>query len=120
MSAFKFHQRRTRRWWYGGGATLVATLFFVAFFVASSGAVVNGSPSGFEADDGNLTLELTGGANTDWNCFAGNPNSGGFSTAVSSPSGCKKTSGATQVTADVARVQATAQLQPVVEPQATD
>src|SRR3954447_23057773 len=100
MSAFKFHQRRTRRWWYGGGATLVATLFFVVFFVASSGAVVNGSPSGFEADDGNMTLQLTGGSNTDWNCFAG-ANTAGFSTAVSKPSGCKVTTGATQVTADL-------------------
>jgi hypothetical protein len=98
MTAFRFNQRRTRRWWYGGGVTLVATLFFVVFFVASSGAIVLGSPSNFESNDGNMTLQTSG--NTDWNCFAGNPNSGGFSTAVSSPAGCAVTTGATQVTAD--------------------
>jgi hypothetical protein len=79
----------------------VATVFFVVFFVASSGAVVSGSPSGFESNDGNMTLEATAGNNTDWNCFAGVGNTGGFSTAVSSPAGCKVTTGATQVTADL-------------------
>ena len=101
MTAFKFHERRTRRWWYGGGLTLVATLFFVVFFVASSGAVVSGSPSNFESNDGNMTND-TGTAtvkSTDWNCFTNSDNFAN-SPPVNSSSNCAATSGATQVTAD--------------------
>jgi hypothetical protein len=87
---------RRRGWWYGG-ATLVAALFFVVFFVASSGAVVSGSPSGFESNDGNMLLNATtANTNTDWNCFLGH---GGFQPGTPSTN-CKVTTGATQVTAD--------------------
>jgi hypothetical protein len=91
---------RKRRWW-GVGALLGTAAFFVVFFVASSGAVVTGSPSGFESNDGNMTLESAAGTGTDWNCFAGAGNTGGFSTAVSRPAGCKVTTGAVQTTADL-------------------
>jgi hypothetical protein len=47
---------------------------------------------------GNSPTTLNG--STDWNCFAGAGNTGGFSTTVSSPAGCAVTTGATQVTAD--------------------
>jgi hypothetical protein len=89
---------RRRRWLFLC-ATLVA-LGVAAFFIAGAGAVVSGSPSGFESEDGNMTLGTTDGTHTDWNCFAGVGNTGGFSTAVSAPSGCKATTGASQVTAD--------------------
>ena len=80
---------------------LGAALIFAVFFVASSGAVT-GSPSGFESGDGNMTLQTVANppTATDWNCFAGANNTGGFATSVASPTGCKVTSGATQLTAD--------------------
>jgi hypothetical protein len=76
MTAFGFHRRPTRRWWYAG-TTLLAVAVFSVLFVASSGAVVSGSPSGFETNDGNMVLHgnspvsnpLNG--NADWNCFYG-------------------------------------------------
>jgi hypothetical protein len=87
---------RRRGWWYGG-ATLATALFFVVFFVASSGAVVSGSPSGFESSDGNMVLNATTtGTNTDWNCFVGSDN---FQ-AGTPDTKCKVKTGATQVTAD--------------------
>lgn len=61
---------RRRRWWYAG-VTLAAAAFFAVFFVTSS-AALTGSPSNFEAGDGNMTLETSG--NTDWNCFQGTDN----------------------------------------------
>jgi hypothetical protein len=89
---------RRRRWLFL--CTIVAALAAAAFYIVGASAVVTGSPSGFESNDGNMTLEATGGSNTDWNCFAGAGNTGGFATTVSSPTGCKVTTGATQVTAD--------------------
>jgi hypothetical protein len=89
---------RRRRWLFL--CTTVAALGVAAFFIAGAGAVVSGSPSGFESNDGNMTLQNTGGANTDWNCFAGAGNTGGFATSVSAPTGCKVTTGATQLNAD--------------------
>jgi hypothetical protein len=44
-------------------------------FVVSAGAIVAGSPSNFEANDGNMVVNTAG--HTDWNCFA-NGNSAGF------------------------------------------
>jgi hypothetical protein len=79
----------------------LVALATAAVFIAGAGAV-NNSPSGFESGDGNMTLE--GGSaqnktNTDWNCFQG---AAGFATLLSgTPAGCKVTSGATQVTADL-------------------
>jgi hypothetical protein len=94
MAAFNFHRRKTRRWWYVGTTLAVAALFAV-FFVTSSSALIN-SPSGFEAGDGNMTLE-GGSGHTDWNCFQG---AHGFSSLGSTPAGCATTSGATDITAD--------------------
>jgi hypothetical protein len=68
MAAFEFHRQRTRRWWYAGLTLAVAALFAV-FFVAGAGAVLTNSPSSFEANDGNMTVETA--SNSDWNCFAG-------------------------------------------------
>jgi hypothetical protein len=51
----------------------------MALFVVSAGAIVNGSPSNFESNDGNMTVETAG--NTDWNCFA-NSNSSGFASGI--------------------------------------
>ena len=99
MTAFRFHQRRTRRWWYAG-ATLMAAALFAVFFVVGAGAVT-GSPSGFESGDGNMTLQAASG--TDWNCFQGTTGPGGsaFATLASgTPAGCTVTSGATQTWAD--------------------
>jgi hypothetical protein len=95
MAAFNFHRRKTRRWWYAG-ATVVAVAFFTVFYVGGAFAVT-GSPSNFESADGNMTLQASG--NTDWNCFQG---ANGFATLASgTPAGCAKTSGATQVSADL-------------------
>lgn len=95
MAAFNFHRRRTRRWWYAG-MTLMAAAAFAVFYVGGASAVT-GSPSNFESHDGNMTLGASG--NTDWNCFQG---AGGFATLASgTPTGCAKTSGATQVSADL-------------------
>lgn len=88
---------RRRRWLFLS-ATLAA-LGAAAFFIAGAGAVTN-SPSGFESGDGNMTLQTTSGTATDWNCFAGSGNTGGFATTVSSPTGCKSTSGAQATTPD--------------------
>jgi hypothetical protein len=50
----------------------------------TSRAVVNGSPSNFESNDGNMTVQTTG--NTDWNCFA-NGNSSGFASNITVSTG---------------------------------
>src|SRR5437870_5031406 len=76
---------------------LVSAISAAAISITGAGAVT-GSPSGFESSDGNMVLDTSG--NTDWNCFAGSGNTGGFSTSVSSPAGCAVTSGATQTWAD--------------------
>jgi hypothetical protein len=74
MAAFNFHRRKTRRWWYVG-ATLVAAALFAVFYVAGAGAVVSGSPSGFESSDGDMVLtDTSSGGSTDWNCFLGTSN----------------------------------------------
>ena len=88
-------ERRTRRWWYAS-ATLVAAVAFAVLFVASSGAVVTGSPSGFESNDGNMVLNNTDGSHTDWNCFVGSDN---FQSGTPNTN-CKVKTGATHVTAD--------------------
>jgi hypothetical protein len=93
MSAFRFGQRHRRRWSYAL-ATVVAVTLATVFVAARSGAVT-GSPSHFESSDGNMTLETSG--NTDWNCFV---NSDGFAHNGPTPSGCRVTTGATQITAD--------------------
>src|SRR3954468_6511865 len=51
------------------GLALVVATGLAIFFVGASGAVVAGSPSGFESNDGNMTVEGLSAA--DWNCFAG-------------------------------------------------
>lgn len=90
---------RRRRWVFV--VTALAAIASAAFFISAAGAVT-GSPSGFESSDGDMVLTTTGGGHTDWNCFAGPGNSGGFSTSTdfSSHTGCAKTTGASQVTAD--------------------
>jgi len=90
-----FRRGRGRRFWFLASTVAVAAAFGIVF-VAASGAVLPGSPSGFESNDGNMTLDTSG--NTDWNCFQG---ANGFATLSSgTPAGCKVTSGATQLTAD--------------------
>src|ERR1700751_4899298 len=89
---------RRRRWLFL--FTTIAALAAAAFFIAGAGAVT-GSPSGFESADGNMTLQTSG--KNDWNCFAGPSNTGGFSKSAGfPPSGCAKTSGATNIPADPA------------------
>jgi len=75
---------------------LLATVLGLSLGISGSLLVfaVTGSPSNFESADGNMTLEASN--NTDWNCFVG----GGFVT-VTPPAGCKVTTGATQITADL-------------------
>src|SRR5690349_17053600 len=51
------------------GAILALAAALAVFFVGGSGAVISGSPSRFESNDGNMTVEGTNAA--DWNCFAG-------------------------------------------------
>src|SRR5438034_6320885 len=91
MTASKFQQRRRRRWWYAG-TTLLAVALFSVLFVASSGAVISGSPSGFEANDGNMTV---GGNNpaslngqSDWNCFYNLTGAPHNFTAATAPASC--------------------------------
>jgi hypothetical protein len=52
--------------------TLLTASAFAIFFVAASGAVLPGSPSKFEANDGNMVVDTTG--NNDWNSVQNNPN----------------------------------------------
>ena len=97
MSALRSFRRGRRSGFRFVGATLAAVAVFGVLFVGASGAVLPGSPSGFESNDGDMTLGATGGNNTDWNCFV---NSDNFAHNAGTPSGCKVTSGATQLTAD--------------------
>jgi uncharacterized repeat protein (TIGR01451 family) len=91
----RFSRGRGRRFWFMA-TTLAVVAAFGVVFVAASGAVLPGSPSGFESNDGNMTLDKSG--NTDWNCFQG---ANGFASLASgTPAGCAVTSGATQLTAD--------------------
>src|ERR1700749_3751616 len=92
-----FSRGRSHRFWKISATLVVASIAAFAF-VAASGAMLPGSPSQFESNDGNMTLDTSG--NTDWNCFAGAGNTGGFATSVGKPSGCKVTTGAKQLTAD--------------------
>lgn len=93
-----------RRWHPRGGmrvlsyvsATVVAAASAVVLTASGSGAVVSGSASGFESQDGNMVLNTTAGANTDWNCFIGSDN---FQTGTPNAN-CNVTSGATHVVAD--------------------
>ena len=70
MAALRSRHRHGGRWWTIG-VTAVVAVVFVVFFVASSGAVLTGSPSKFEAQssDGNMVVDVAN--NSDWNCFAG-------------------------------------------------
>jgi hypothetical protein len=68
MSLGSFRQRPIKRRW-PIGITTAAMIAFVVFFVASASGTLNGSPSLFESNDGNMTVEGTNVA--DWNCFAG-------------------------------------------------
>jgi Prealbumin-like fold domain len=87
---------RRRRWLFV--LCLVVALGAAAFFIAGAGAVT-GTPSGFESGDGNMLLGQSG--NTDWNCFAGPSNTGGFQTSNTfPPANCAVTTGATQTWAD--------------------
>src|SRR5439155_10263885 len=81
-------------------AAATAVLLIMVFTALGAGADVNGSPSGFESNDGNMVLNHNSGltnTNTDWNCFVG---STGF-VAGTPDAKCKVTSGATQTTADI-------------------
>src|SRR5215813_1974605 len=81
--AFRFSQRRGRHWLYG--LTVVVAVSLTTVFTAGiSGAVVTGSPSGFESNDGNMTVEGTNAA--DWNCF-GNGAAAGFATGINKGTG---------------------------------
>lgn len=72
-------------------ATAAVTLAASAVVLtALNSEAVTNSPSGFESSDGNMTLDTSGGANTDWNCFIG---SDGFQSGTPSTD-CKVTSGA--------------------------
>src|SRR5262249_51215639 len=57
---------RRRRWVLG--TTLLGAVAAIALFVVSAGAIVANSPSNFEANDGNMTVQTA--KDTDWNCFA--------------------------------------------------
>jgi hypothetical protein len=48
---------------------LSAALVFGLVFIAGAGAILSGSPSSFEANDGNMTVEAA--THADWNCFIG-------------------------------------------------
>ncbi len=76
---------------------LLATVLGLSLGISGSLLVfaVTGSPSNFESADGNMTLEASN--STDWNCFVG---ANGFQPG-SAPAGCKVTTGATQITADL-------------------
>jgi Prealbumin-like fold domain len=81
--AFRFGQRRVRRWSYVLATVVVASLTTV-FTAGISGAVVSGSPSGFESSDGNMTVQGTNAG--DWNCF-GNGVAPGFSSGINTGTG---------------------------------
>src|SRR5438309_886149 len=66
-----------RRQWVLGTTSLAAAA--VVFFVVSAVAEVSGSPSKFESNDGNMTVQTAG--HTDWNCFA-NGKSTGFASGI--------------------------------------
>jgi len=67
------------------GLTAVVAVSLTTVFTAGiSGAVVTGSPSGFESNDGNMTVEGTNAA--DWNCF-GNGAAPGFATGINKGTG---------------------------------
>jgi len=76
--------------------TVVAASLTTVFMVGVSGAVVSGSPSGFESSDGNMVLNNTDGTHTDWNCFVG---SDGFQAGTPNAA-CAVKTGALTFTAD--------------------
>jgi hypothetical protein len=67
------------------GTTLLAAAAAIVLFVVSAGAIVAGSPSNFEASDGNMFVNTAG--HTDWNCFA-NGNSTGFASNITVGATC--------------------------------
>jgi hypothetical protein len=95
MKAFRPRSWRNRRGVIRATTTALFVGAFAVIFVASSSAIVQNSPSQFESNDGNMTLQTSG--HTDWNCFV---NSDGFAHNGATPAGCAVTTGATQVTAD--------------------
>src|SRR6516165_9229054 len=74
---------RRRRWMFVGVPLAVTAA--MAYFVVGAGAIVSGSPSQFESNDGNMTVQTAG--NTDWNCFA-NGNSSGFASGITVGQAC--------------------------------
>jgi hypothetical protein len=83
-------------------ATVMTVVAAMGVFVVGALAVVANSPSGFESSDGNMTLDVKDGLHTDWNCFAGAGNTGGFSSAVTPDPNCAVKSGALNSPADPA------------------
>lgn len=79
---------------------LVSAAAAAVIYVAGAGATLSTSPSGFEANDGNMVLDATtSNTNTDWNCFVGtdgfvNGPNGVSNSNVTQPSGCKVKTGA--------------------------
>lgn len=74
---------RRRRWFF-----LCATAAAIAaavLFIPGAFAIVSGSPSNFESNDGNMTVETAGHA--DWNCFA-NGKSSGFASGITVGASC--------------------------------
>jgi Prealbumin-like fold domain len=63
MSLGTFRQRPVRRRWLFG-ITTTAMVTFIALFVTSALGVLPGSPSNFEADDGDMIVTTAG--NNDW------------------------------------------------------
>lgn len=78
-----------------GAALVLGSMFSGGLPASANTYALPGSASQFESGDGDMTLEQQPG--TDWNCFVNTP---GFATATT-PSGCLKTSGATETTADL-------------------
>src|SRR5215472_3316300 len=79
---FLMRLKRSRRLGSIGIAILMVGAMVAFVAPELSGAMVSGSPSNFESNDGNLTVQTSG--NTDWNCLLG-------AGAVSDPAGptCK-------------------------------
>jgi len=94
MTATVKRMKRRRTLAVGFGILLVTAMVGV-FNPLRSSAVVLNSPSNFESNDGNMTIE--GNPSTDWNCFV---NSDNFAHNFATPANCKVTSGATHIVAD--------------------
>jgi hypothetical protein len=71
MSLGTFRRKPIRRRWVLP-LTLALLLGALTIIVASASGVLPGSPSKFEADDGNMVVDTAG--NSDWNTVTGNAN----------------------------------------------